>query len=107
MNSTGMIKRVKTLLGNDPRATDEIVTEYLDAAGDTIMSVRHPLGVPETGASVPLKYHALQCELAARYFAKQGGLGEELHIENGVHRHWSSADDRDLLDRITPIGKVM
>lgn len=106
MTETGMIKRVLTFLDNDPRATHDLILEYLAAAGDTVLSVRYPLGVPDEDMAVPAKYHGIQCELAARYFARTGGLGETVHLENGIHRHWDSPDDRDILDRITPIGKV-
>lgn len=80
---------------------------YLAIAKDTVLDQLYPsLSIYPEDASVPLKYEGAWCELAARYFSRKGGLGEVLHIENGVHRTWFSADDRDLLSRIIPMAVV-
>lgn len=105
MTTEQMIRRVKTLLQDDPVATDAVVYEYLDAAADEILNWRYPYGMPED-AEVPARYHGLQCTLAARLFVRRGGLGETFHIENGVHRDWYSSDDRELLAKITPMMSV-
>jgi hypothetical protein len=105
MTTEQMVRRVKILLQNDPVATDEVVYEYLEMAEDTALNTLYPYGVPE-GAVLPERYHGVMCELAARLFVRRGGYGEILHIENGIHRDWYSADDRELLARITPYLKV-
>lgn len=100
-----MVRRVQTLLQNDPEATDAVVIEYLDQAEEVILNWRYPHERPED-AVVPPRYHGEKCELAARLFVRRGGLGEVIHIENGVHRDWYSSDDRELLSRITPFASV-
>lgn len=105
MTTEQMIRRVKTLLQDDPMATDEVVMEYLDAAEEVILNWRYPYERPDE-AVVPARYHGEKCELAARLFVRRGGLGETIHIENGVHRDWYSSDDRELLSRITPLCSV-
>ena len=105
MTTEAMIARTKTFLMDDPTATDAVVLVYLDIAHDAIMNTLYPFAVPED-ATMPEKYQGLQCELAARYFARRGGLGETAHSENGVNRSWYSSDDRDILAKVTPFASV-
>ena len=99
--------RVQTLLNNDPLATEVVLREYLSAAKDDVLEELYSLrGMPENVTDVPAIYQGLQCELAARYFARRGGLGEQAHLENGIHRHYQTSDDRELLDRIIPYARV-
>lgn len=105
MTTAEKINRVKTLLGNEAEVTDAIVTEYLSIAEDDIANTRYPFGVPEYYALEP-QFHNVQCQLAARYIARTGGLGELTHNENGINRTWYSSDDREILAKITPYGKV-
>lgn len=107
MTDERKIKRVQTLLMNDATATDSLVMEYLDMAKETVLSTMYPFGIPDGVYEVPAQYEGVQCELAARFFARRGGLGETTHIENGIHRDWSSSDDREILAKITPYAKVV
>lgn len=104
---TEKITMVKTLLDNDPMATDELVTVYLTLAEDKIMQRLYPFGQPESAEAMPEKYGILQCELAVRLFLRRGGEGETSHNEDGVSRVYASADDVDLLNRVTPFAKVV
>lgn len=106
MTEAEKITRVKTLLQNDPTATSEIVEEYLHMAEDRILSIMYQFDFPEDPV-IPRKYENLQCELAARYFARRGGLGEIAHSENGTQRSWQSVDDNDILRKIRPILKAV
>lgn len=101
------LKRVQTLLMNDETATSEIVLEYIEMAKETVLYTLYPFGIPDGVYEVPARYEGVQCELAARYFARRGGLGETMHIENGIHRDWYSSDDREILAKITPYAKVV
>ena len=100
------IARVKTLLGNEAEVTDATVTEYLSIAEDDIVNARYPFGAPEY-YTMETQYDGIQCQLAARYIARQGGLGEVTHNENGINRTWYSSDDRELLAKVTPFAKVV
>jgi len=106
MSDSAKIARVKSLVGNDATATDEVVSELLDQAEDAILGVMYPL-IDDFGQfSIPAKYSSLQCDLAARYFARMGANGEVTHNENGINRSWGSPDDADLLRKVTPKAKV-
>lgn len=107
MTNVQKIKRVQTLLVDDATATDNTVAEYLEMAKETVLSTMYPFGIPDGVYEVPALYEGVQCELAARFFARRGGLGETLHIENGIHRDWYSSDDREILAKIVPFAKVV
>lgn len=87
--------------------TDEEASAYLAVAKDTVLNTLYAYSsnYPED-AEVPARYEGLQCELAARRFSRKGGLGETMHIENGIHRDWYSSDDSDLLRMIIPYAVV-
>lgn len=99
------INRVKTLIGNDPEATDAVIMIYLSDAESAILNRLYPFGIPED-AKLPSEYDNLHCRLALRYYAKRGGEGESTHNENGINRSFASADDNDLLSVVTPYVKL-
>lgn len=99
------IALVKTLVENDPAATDEVCGVYLTLALNAILARRYPFGIPEVYDITQYEYK--QCELAARYFLRRGGQGEITHNENGVNRTYQSVNDEDILRTIPQIAKVM
>ena len=106
MKKADKIARVQTLLDNDPLATSELITIFLDDAENAIMNRIYPFGVPED-AEMPYRYESIQCKLAQRYFLRRGAEGEIVHNENGVNRTYDSVDDEDLFKTIVPIAKVL
>ena len=105
MKQADKITRVKTLLDNDPSATDSLITILLTEAGDSILNRMYPFGIPED-TDVPLRYESYQCRLAQRYFLRRGAEGEIVHNENGVNRTYQSVNDEDILRNIIQIAKV-
>lgn len=105
MTTAQKITRVKTLLGNEVEVDDATVTEYLSMASDKVLHTRYPFDIPEEYDLS--RYDEIECELAARLFVRQGGLGELTHNENGINRTWYSSDDRELLAQITPMAKAV
>ena len=106
MTDTVKIETVKTLVENDEAATDAVVSVYLAKARAAILRRLYPWGQWTDDTAVPLKYEMLQCELASRYFLKRGSEGEYIHDENGVNRHYNSANDEDLLQEVVPYAFV-
>lgn len=105
MTTEQKITRVQTLLGNEAEVDSSTITEYLSIAEEDIVSARYPFGAPDF-YEMESQFDGLQCQLAARYIVRRGGLGETDHNENGISRTWYSSDDRELFARITPFGKV-
>ena len=91
------IEYVQSMVDNDPEATDAKVKGYLTKAKTKIFKRRYPFGVPASVTDVPEQYEDIQLDLAVRYFLRRGGEGEGVHIENGIHRHYGSVNDEDLL----------
>ena len=106
MKKAEKIARVQTLLDNDTSATNDLVTILLEDAEQAILNRIYPFGVPED-AEMPMRYESVQCRLAQRYFLRRGAEGEIVHNENGVNRTYDSVNDKDLLDTIVPIAKVI
>ena len=97
---------VRTLVENDPDATDATIAVYLNLACGAMLKRLYPLHPEKTAEDIPTCYESDQCELAARYFLRRGGQGEINHEENGVNRQYGSVDDADILNRLTPFAKV-
>lgn len=89
----------------DGTVADATITSYLSIAADRILRRRYPFGTTET--TVPAEYEVTQCELAARMINRMGAEGQTGHSENGVSRSWDTADDADVLSRITPFAGVV
>ena len=105
MTQTEAISIVKTLVGNDPAATDALVGIYLDDARAAIIRRLYPFG-DTSDADIPSVYEMLWCKLAMRYFLRRGGEGETAHDENGISRKYGSVNDEDLLMEVTPYAWV-
>lgn len=105
MTDNEKINIVKAFIGENPEATDNIISAYLSVAKSAILT-RLNAKVTEC-TQVPVKYEMLQCRLAERYFNRRGAEGEKAHNENGISRSYGSVNDEDLLGEITPIARIM
>ena len=112
MTDTEKLALVKVLI-NDNNIADEIVTAYLALSKDRLRERMYPFVdfnevAPGGGEKYPLpsKYDRTQCELAARMLDRRGTEGEIGHNENGVNRQYASADDADILGRVTQILRL-
>lgn len=84
---------------------EELLQELLLQAEEAIQSVRHPFG--EWPGELEPQYRGLQIQIAEAMYDKTGGKYQTSHTENGVSRSWGSEGiPRELLARVTPIGKV-
>lgn len=106
MTTAEKIAKLQTLIGADEEATDELLSVYLDDAKSAILNRRYPFGTPYYIPDVPPEYENLQCRLALRYFVRRGAEGEQIHNEDGIHRHYGSVQDEDLLMEVMQVAKV-
>lgn len=109
MTTEEKINKVKIYLGNDAVPSDEVISSYLDDAEMRIAEVEYPFRdtteTDENGNRIwkmSRKYEQSQCELASRMLFRVGFQGQTGSNENGIIREWASADDIDILNRITP-----
>lgn len=108
MTDAERVARVKSYFDPDTEGlTDEVASAYLESSKSVVLNTLYAFAsnFPDE-AEVPSRYEGLWCELAARRFSRKGGLGETMHIENGIHRDWYSSDDSDLLRQIVPYAIV-
>lgn len=107
MSDAEKVKMVQTLVENDSDATADTIAVYLSLACSAMLERLYPYDPDKSSEDLPVRYEAIQCELAARYFLRRGGQGEINHEENGVNRQYGSVDDSDILNRLTPFVKVV
>ena len=109
MTTEEKVKLVKTFLGSDTVPDDDVILAYLEVAEQRITEAEYPFrdteAVNDDGEKIwamSKKYEKAQCELASRMLFRVGFQGQTGSNENGIIREWASADDIDILNRITP-----
>ena len=82
---------VKALLRIDGDANDALLTTYLNMAEREILGWRYSYSAnaPET---VPPEYEATQVQAVINGFTQGGNEGQNVSIENGIHRHFAYSD---------------
>jgi len=93
----------------DDRGEDEdVLSVFLELAGDKILNRMYPYREDYTGMTVPDRYVSIQLKVAAYMLLKRGAEGQIQHIENGVHRNYGSADIPDgMLAEIVPYAQAI
>ena len=105
MCETDKLTKLKTELGINDANDDTILQEYLENAQEAILNRLYPFSRPED-AAVPARYERIQIALAKRMYLREGAEGELIHNENGIHRHYGSANDEDLLSEVVCFAMV-
>lgn len=107
MTDEEKVALVQTYVYNDEEATESLVKVYLSRAVDAIVRWKYPCGVPEGVTPYSSEDDNVCCQLAARYFLRRGAEMENVHVENGVHRHYATTNDSDLLSEIIPYARLV
>lgn len=87
---------------------DDILSAYLDIAGDRILERMRPFGWNDDSDAtviheVPAKYQSTQLEIAAYLLNKRGAEGETAHNENGINRSYEAASvPPSMLKHVVP-----
>lgn len=90
----------------DESTSDEVLSLYLDMAGQRIIAKAYPY--QDNVTSVPARYEMLQIEIAAYLINKRGAEGQTAHAENGISRQYESADvPSSMLRAVTPYCGVI
>lgn len=104
MTNEEKIATVKAM--TDCEDTDEVLSTYINLAGGKILARAYPYD--DTVTEVPVKYHALQCEMAVYMLNKRGAEGQTSHSENGISRTYENADiPSSMLSQIIPFCGVI
>lgn len=81
---------LKQMLDEGDTTSDEIANAYLAAAEKAVINLAYPFG--DGSEVMPEKYEYEQIEIALYMLNKRGAEGEKLHIEEGTHRSFETAD---------------
>lgn len=77
---------------DNEQETDEALSAALLTARYAIMTRRYPYLHDFTDVPFPSEYDMLQVDIANVVIKKSGVEGETVHLENGIHRHYETAD---------------
>lgn len=108
MDQAAKLIALKRML--DEEESDEVLSVYLDLAGQKILNKMHPYGTEQEyrDMDVPDRYALIQLNIACYLLNKRGAEGQIQHIENGIHRNYGSADVPDgMLEGIMPYARAV
>lgn len=96
MTDAEKLNTVKVLLddGTGYLPSDTTLNTYLSLSSNEILYWRYHLvgGVPLDVTAVPAEYEPTQIYAVVAGYTHAGAEGEQVHIENGVHRHFMYDD---------------
>lgn len=89
---------------DNAQETDEALSAALLTAKYAILERAYPYEKDFDTVVFPSRYDMLQIEIANVLIKKIGAEGETVHLENGIHRHYESADiPTSMLQTIIPM----
>ena len=110
MTDAQKLTTIKTLLsdGGDLPSDDKLQTYLTLAASEILAWIYHLVGgVPTDVVDVPARYNGTQIYAVIAGYTHAGAEGEHLHLENGVHRHFSYDDMLGYIrDNVLPYARV-
>ena len=84
---------------------EDRIAAMLTLAGSRIIEKAYPFD--HDVEEVPVRYHALQCEIASYLMSRMDSQGETRHNENGVDITWASDSvPSSMLDNVVPFSKA-
>jgi hypothetical protein len=94
MTQADKISMLKTLLGGDAGATDEILSALLTFAEGEILNwmYRSYPKLPEGVTGVPREYEMIQVHSAVIGYNMAGAEGQTAHTENSITRQYAYSD---------------
>ena len=105
MTENEKLDMVKIMMGTDAPSDAEIMS-YLSAAKSEILSWRYSYAasIPD---EVPAEYEMTQVQAVINGFTQRGNEGQNVSIENGIHRHFAYSDMvRYIRANVIPIARV-
>ena len=111
MTNAQKLNTIKALLedGSGYMPTDTVLNTYITLSQNEILAWMYHLigGVPEEVSEVPSKYETIQIYAVIAGWTHAGAEGQQVSIENGVHRHFAYTDMLDYIhNNVLPIVRV-
>ena len=102
MTQAEKIAKIRTMI-DDNDEPDDVLSVYLELAGDKILNRMYPYKTDYTGLEVPDRYVSAQLKVSAYMLLIRGAEGQIQHIENGIHRNYGSSDiPEEMLREVVP-----
>jgi Phage QLRG family, putative DNA packaging. len=106
MTESDKLNMVKTMLRISDTSEDALIQTYLEAAGNEILGWRYSYS-DFTPQSVPKEYEMTQVQAVVNGYTQSGNEGQNVSIENGIHRHFAYSDMvRYIRANVIAIAKV-
>ena len=107
MTENAKIVMLETMIG-DEETDEEILSAYLELAGQAILNRMYPYKEDYEGMKVPARYENIQLHIAIYLLGKRSAEGQIQHIENGIHRNYGDAHIPDsMLRDIVPYAQAI
>lgn len=107
MTEERKIAMLRSMMEGD-NTSDNILSVYLELAGQKILNRMYPFKEDYAGIEVPDKYVMLQLKISCYMLNKRGAEGQIQHIENGIHRNYGDADiPESMLSDVVPFCSVL
>lgn len=107
MTTAEKLAMVKDILRISDTSLDSLLSTYLNVAKNEILSWRYSYA-KNTPDDVPAEYEMTQVQAVVFGFTQSGNEGQDVSIENGIHRHFSYSDMvRYIRANVIPIAGVV
>lgn len=92
MTNADKIAYVKVMLNIEDTQEDVAIAAFLEMTKETIINWQyHLIGRPDDAQLEP-QYETTQVNACVAGYGQIGAAGQSVHIENGIHRHWTYED---------------
>ena len=107
MTTAEKLAMVKDILRISDTSMDSLLSTYLNIAKSEILGWRYSYA-ENTPDDVPAEYEMTQVQAVVFGFTQSGNEGQDVSIENGIHRHFSYPDMvRYIRANVIPIAGVV
>lgn len=107
MTATEKLNMVKAILRITDTSEDALINTYLEAAASEILGWRYSYSdyIPQ---NVPKEYEMTQVQAVVNGYTQSGNEGQNVSIENGIHRHFAYSDMVAYIRaHVIPFAKVV
>ena len=108
MTTAEKLNMVKAILRISDTSEDTLLNTYLDAAQRELLGWRYSYAEEDDiPYNVPTEYEMVQVQAVVNGYTQSGNEGQNVSIENGIHRHFAYSDMvRYIRENVIPFAKV-
>lgn len=108
MTSEKKLMMLKAMMGIEGNEQDKVLENYLEAAGQEIMTFKYSLAEDDAPTDVDREDEMTQIHAVIAGYNMQGVESQTASIENGIHRSFKYADMIEYIrSNVFPMVKVI